>query len=164
MGYFLCFDASDHTHESLKEAVSLHKMLAQTRPRWLKRKLQPIIALVACKTDRSSRDLEVRQILIAAQNFAESEDLTFYATSASTHRGVQDLTACVASARPHEGRQFRFGIDMFGTMSTDIGLIPTTRGPTPSRHIGGTSRLAEAYLRSTSDSIASYSGGSSGIP
>lgn len=101
MGYFLCFDASDHTHESLKEAVSLHKMLAQTRPRWLKRKLQPIIALVACKTDRSSRDLEVRQILIAAQNFAESEDLTFYATSASTHRGVQEAFADMVSAISH---------------------------------------------------------------
>lgn len=90
MAYFLCFDVSEESGDSLKEAIEVYRMLTEALER-TNVKVPPIIWLVACKSDKTGWDSVVRQNMRMADAFSQDQDVPFYATSARRHQGTQEV-------------------------------------------------------------------------
>lgn len=85
MGYFLCFDLSDDSGSSLREAMSLHGMLKKTHSKETL-PFQPQIWLIGCKQDKASQSKKM--IEKSAQEWADLQKVPFKKTCAKTHKGV----------------------------------------------------------------------------
>ncbi|CAK9012288.1 unnamed protein product [Durusdinium trenchii] len=94
MGYFICFDVSDDSMASLKEAMAVHKLLTDSLKKhlmWSSRALAPYIWLVGCKSDKGTSGDDVRKNIENAEAFAENNDLICRITSARRHEGVNEV-------------------------------------------------------------------------
>ncbi|CAJ1371134.1 unnamed protein product [Effrenium voratum] len=94
MGYFICFDVSDDSMASLKEAMAVHKMLSESLEKaqtWSRHALSPHIWLVGCKSDKANSDEDVRKNRTHADAYAEQHDLICRVTSARQHKGVNEV-------------------------------------------------------------------------
>lgn len=88
MGYFICFDISDDTGNSLKEAMSVYSMLKKALAKRQTNKLKPIVWLIGCKSDKT---LSVKQVEInkdSAQAWSDQEEIPFHITGARIHNNV----------------------------------------------------------------------------
>jgi len=85
MGYFLCFDLSDETGESVKEALALHRMLKKNIDKSIAKTVTPIMWLVGCKGDRR---LETN--MDVAKSFSHQCEVPFVWTSARNYQNVQE--------------------------------------------------------------------------
>eukprot|EP00913_Durusdinium_trenchii_P035012 g32752.t1 len=78
MGYFICFDVSDDSMASLKEAMAVHKLLTDSLKKhlmWSSRALAPYIWLVGCKSDKGTSGDDVRKNIENAE--AGTSELVF---------------------------------------------------------------------------------------
>jgi len=94
MGYFICFDVSDDSMASLREAMAVHKMLSDSLEKaqtWSRRTLTPHIWLVGCQSDKATSEAEVRKNDRHAQAYAEQHELIYKTTSARQHKGVNEV-------------------------------------------------------------------------
>jgi len=96
MGYFICFDVSDESEDSLKEAIAVHKLLKDSLHKnmtWNRRALSPYIYLVGCKSDKGTSGDDVKQNIRKAEFFANDNDLICRITSARQQEGVKEVFA-----------------------------------------------------------------------
>lgn len=88
MGYFLCFDMSDSTGESLREVMSIHQMLKDSLAKRVTNKLRPIVWVIGCKSDRNSDISAWRKNKESAEAWSAQEEIPFKETSARQHKDV----------------------------------------------------------------------------
>lgn len=98
MGFFLCFDLSDETGDSLKEAVALYRMVKAKLARIFRKTAVPILWLVGCKADKTGLSRVVKNNMRAASAFSDEVMIPFYVTSARKHEGVQRVFERMAAA------------------------------------------------------------------
>lgn len=93
MGYFICFDISDESFDSLREAMELHRMLKKSLEKQRSKGivLKPVIYLIGCKADRTSSWDTISTNRDSARAFSDREEILFRSTSAREHKGVVDV-------------------------------------------------------------------------
>lgn len=98
MAFFICFDLSDDTGESVKEAVAVYRMMHKRLEIARGQTVLPIIWLVGCKADRSHAVSVIKKNEQVARCFSEDVEIPFYTTSARNHEGIQELFRDMALA------------------------------------------------------------------
>lgn len=88
MGYFICFDISDDSGDSLKEAMHVHGMLMKSFEKNKSNKIKPIVWLVGCKEDRTSMFVAQRMNRASAQAWSDEAEVPFLRTAAKNHNKV----------------------------------------------------------------------------
>eukprot|EP00406_Dinophysis_acuminata_P069298 CAMPEP_0179274928 /NCGR_PEP_ID=MMETSP0797-20121207/33794_1 /TAXON_ID=47934 /ORGANISM="Dinophysis acuminata, Strain DAEP01" /LENGTH=350 /DNA_ID=CAMNT_0020983427 /DNA_START=52 /DNA_END=1101 /DNA_ORIENTATION=- len=91
MGYLVCFDVSDETEESLKEATTVHKMLTTRLAKRKAAKLWPKVMLVGCKCDKTESVDYVKKNIASAKIYKDREEIPFFETSARTFKNVEEV-------------------------------------------------------------------------
>eukprot|EP00929_Paragymnodinium_shiwhaense_P086551 TRINITY_DN47057_c0_g1_i1.p1 TRINITY_DN47057_c0_g1~~TRINITY_DN47057_c0_g1_i1.p1 ORF type:complete len:366 (-),score=76.73 TRINITY_DN47057_c0_g1_i1:141-1238(-) len=87
MAFMICFDISDESGDSLREAMSVYALFKK-KMATKDTRLKPVIWLVGCKADRTAAHGAILVNDRSAADFSESEEIPYTVTSARNYQNT----------------------------------------------------------------------------
>merc|ERR1712216_407977 len=91
MAFMICFDLSDESYDSLREAMSVYTLFMKKMASRKSHRLKPVVWLVGCKADRTSAHVAIETNDRSARDFSETQEIPYMTTSARNHQHVDHV-------------------------------------------------------------------------